>query len=124
VVRVGRYPWGDDWADDCCNSEEANLSRPTPVGCFPAGASAEGVHDLAGNVWEWCSDWYDEEAYARRADRVTRNPSGAKSGDFRVLRGGCWANDRNIVRCACRRRGFPVRRYDYFGFRVARSSLP
>ncbi len=123
VMRVGRYPWGDDWADDCCNSKELNLGRPTPVGIFPAGASAEGVLDLAGNVWEWCGDWYDEKAYARRAGRVTRNPGGAESGDYRVLRGGCWANDRNIVRCASRRWNDPDYRDARDGFRVARSSL-
>ena len=51
------------------NSEELNLERTTPVGIFPDGTSAEGVLDLAGNVWEWCSDWYDEKAYNRRAGR-------------------------------------------------------
>ena len=119
-----RYPWGDDWADDHCNSEELNLGRTTPVGVFPAGASAEPerVHDLAGNVWEWCSDWYDEKAYAGRAGRVMRNPIGAERGDFRVLRGGSWGNNRTYVRCAFRDWIAPVYRNVNDGFRVARSS--
>jgi formylglycine-generating enzyme required for sulfatase activity len=127
-----RYPWsgvlslskGDDWADDHCNSEELNLGRTTPVGVFPAGASAEPerVHDLAGNVWEWCSDWYDAEAYAERAGHVTRNPTGPGRGDTRVLRGGSWGNDRTYVRCASRHGPYPGYWFDYDGFRVARSS--
>jgi formylglycine-generating enzyme required for sulfatase activity len=119
-----RYPWGDDWAEDHCNSEELNLGRTTPVGCFPAGASAEPerVHDLAGNVWEWCSDWDDAKAYAARADRVTRNPTGAERGDYRVLRGGSWGNDRTCVRCASRYGDVPDGRFAGGGFRVARSS--
>ena len=59
-----RYPWGDDWAEGQCNSKELNLERTTAVGIFPDGISAEGVLDLAGNVWEWCSDWFDEKAYS------------------------------------------------------------
>ena len=91
----GRYPWGDDWAEDHCNSRELNLGRTTPLGCFPAGASPEGIHDLAGNVWEWCSDRYDARAYADCAGRVTRNPIGAETGTDHVRRGGSYYNDRN-----------------------------
>jgi formylglycine-generating enzyme required for sulfatase activity len=125
-----RYPWsgvlslskGDDWADDRCNSEELKLGRTTPVGVFPAGASAEGVLDLSGNAWEWCRDWYDAKAYAERAGRVTRNPTGAERGNTRVLRGGSWRDDRTYVRCAFRGRYYPVGRNDDYGFRVARGS--
>ena len=95
-----RYPWGNDWGEGQANSKELNLERTTAVGIFPQGISAEGVLDLAGNVWEWCSDWFDEKAYSRRGSKVTPNPAGAKSGDYRVLRGGSWYNDKNIVRCA------------------------
>jgi formylglycine-generating enzyme required for sulfatase activity len=117
-----RYPWDDDWTDDRCNSEELKLERTAPVGCFPAGASPEGIHDLAGNVWEWCSDWYDAKAYAGRAGRVTRNPTGPGRGDYCVLRGGGWDSNRTYVRCAFRDRYFPVGRGGLSGFRVARSS--
>ena len=118
-----RYPWGNDWGEGQANSKELNLERTTAVGIFPQGISAEGVLDLAGNVWEWCSDWFDEKAYSRRASKVTPNPAGAKSGDYRVLRGGSWYNDKNNVRCASRSWDVPDGRVDFFGFRVARSSL-
>lgn len=94
------------------------------MGCYPAGTSAEPerVHDLAGNVWEWCRDRYDEKAYAGRAGRVTRNPIGAERGNSRVLRGGSWGNDRIYVRCAYRGRSNLDYGSDFIGFRVARSS--
>ena len=118
-----RYPWGNDWGEGQANSKELNLERTTAVGIFPQGISAEGVLDLAGNVWEWCSDWFDEKAYSRRASRVTSNPAGANSGKYKVLRGGSWYNDKNDVRCAFPRRAPPVSRDVAVGFRVARSSL-
>jgi formylglycine-generating enzyme required for sulfatase activity len=119
---ASRYPWGDDWIEGRCNSKELGLGRTTPVGIFPQGASAEGVLDLAGNVWEWCNDWYDEKAYQRRAGSITRNPVGPRSGSYKVLRGGSWYNDRNVVRCAYRHRYYPGIRNAYGGCRVARSS--
>ncbi len=118
-----RYPWADDWLAGRCNSKEFGLERTTPVGIFPDGGSPEGVLDLAGNVWEWCSDWYDEKEYQRRPDRATRDPAGPASGQYRVLRGGSWYNDRNLVRCACRDWIDPDHRNAFNGFRVARGSL-
>ncbi|MCX6030948.1 MAG: SUMF1/EgtB/PvdO family nonheme iron enzyme [Chloroflexi bacterium] len=121
-MGANRYPWGDAWLDDHCNSKELRLERATPVGIFPHGASPEGVLDLAGNVWEWCSDWHAADAYRQRAGRITPNPTGPRTGDFKVLRGGSWYNDRNVVRCASRNWNYPDDRGDGNGFRVARSS--
>jgi formylglycine-generating enzyme required for sulfatase activity/energy-coupling factor transporter ATP-binding protein EcfA2 len=117
------YPWGEGWQPDRANTEELGLERTTPVGIYPDGASPEGLLDMAGQVWEWCSDWYAEDAYRRRADRVTRDPLGPDKGEFKILRGGSWYNDRNFVRCASRGRGIPVGRDDISGFRVARGPL-
>ena len=80
-----RYPWGN--ADmDCrllnyhpCNS--VNM----PVGSYPAGVSPYGVHDMAGNVAEWCQDYFSTTYYQRSP---YRNPLGPETGGFRVMRGG------------------------------------
>lgn len=122
-VRVKRYPWGDEWVEGRTNSKELGLERTTPAGIFPDGASGEGVLDLSGNVWEWCSDWYGEKTYVERAKRTERDPQGPPRGDYKVLRGGSWYNDRTTVRCAFRSRLFPDVRNGDIGFRVARGSL-
>ena len=116
-----RYPWGDDWRDGLANTKELNLERSTPVGIFQDGASFEGLLDMTGNVWEWCSDWYDEKAYERRGEHIVRDPAGPAKGDYKVLRGGSWYNDRNTVRCAYRNGDNPDYRTGSVGFRVARS---
>ena len=116
-----RYPWGDDWREDHCNSEEAGLGVTSPVGIFPRGAAAGGVEDLVGNVWEWCRDWYSEDYYAHSQDE--RNPAGPDQGDARVLRGGSWYSE-GPVRCRCAFRSWLSPRYRNTdgGFRCVRAS--
>ena len=79
------YPWGNDVPTSAyCNY---NLSRSftEPIGSYGDYTSVEGVHDLAGNVWEWCSDWY--EPYSA-GDQI--NPTGPETGTYKILRGGSW----------------------------------
>jgi formylglycine-generating enzyme required for sulfatase activity len=74
-----------DWKTD---SLDDGYGDTAPVGNYPAGASPYGVLDLAGNVWEWVSDWYHANYYV---NSPSSNPTGPSSGQEHVLRGGSWA---------------------------------
>ncbi len=121
------YPWGDEFdADivnicdgDCDESQaDADVSdgypRTAPVNSFPEGASPIGAVDMAGNVWEWVSDWYDEEAYD---SEDTENPTGPISGDLKTVRGGSWFDTGNFVAVAVRFPVPPDESGDTIGFR-------
>ncbi|MEA3349824.1 MAG: formylglycine-generating enzyme family protein, partial [Chloroflexota bacterium] len=118
-VRVDRiYPWGDDWDSGKCNFGENNIANTTPVGQYsPEGDSPYGCTDMAGNVWEWCADWFAEDAYKNREDGL-KDPQGAQQGGSRLLRGGSWSSNRRVVRCAARGRYSPDFFYFSIGFRV------
>lgn len=90
-----------------------------PVGTYESNAF--GLHDMHGNVWEWCADWYDAEAYKGRRG-VTPDPIvRSASDDRRVLRGGGWGSDAGSARSADRSRITPDIRNSGTGFRVART---
>ena len=91
----------------------------SPVGSF--AANGYGLYDMAGNVWEWCWDWYDSSYYTTSPGT---DPRGATSGSYRVIRGGCWGIWANGCCAAARAAYGPGDFDDYFGFRVARSSVP
>jgi formylglycine-generating enzyme required for sulfatase activity/energy-coupling factor transporter ATP-binding protein EcfA2 len=110
-----KYPWGEHSDENLCNSSKSGLHRTRPVGIFPKGKSPYGCFDMAGNVWEWCSDKYDDNYYANSPDI---NPKGPSGGDDRVNRGGCWFNSARDYRSAQRdRNDRRYRRYD-LGFRL------
>jgi formylglycine-generating enzyme required for sulfatase activity len=87
--------------------------RTVPVGSFPA--NYYGLHDMHGNVWEWCSDWYDAGYYSRSP---RQDPQGPESGVYRVLRGGSWRNQAATCRSAYRNALAPNQRQPFIGFRV------
>jgi formylglycine-generating enzyme required for sulfatase activity len=93
------YPWGDEFNKNYCNSSECGLGRTSPVGIFLKNKSPFGCMDMAGNVWEWCADWYDANYYSKSP---VKNPQGPTNGSRRVLRGGSWDSDAFFCRAAYR----------------------
>ena len=87
--------------------------QTTPAGSFPPNGF--GLYDMHGNVWEWCSDWYDDSY----ANAKNQDPAGPDSGSSRVLRGGSWYFNPGYCRSAIRYGGPPDYRYLFIGFRVA-----
>ena len=100
----GNYPYNG-------NAKGQYREKTTPVGSFPRNAL--GLYDMHGNVWEWCSDWYDD--YPTGAQT---NPQGASSGSGRVLRGGSWASIARDCRSANRNNNTPDFRFNFLGFRL------
>ncbi len=116
-----RYPWGDA----APSSSTANLGQvrfhPAGVGSFPAGASAYGVRQLLGDVWEWTSTSFTGHPgfcvfpYAEYSEVFF-------GADYKVLRGGSWATDPLAVRNTFRNWDYPIRRQIFAGFRCARDA--
>ena len=95
------YPWGDDFDQKKCNNAETDLNHTTPVIQYPRGGSPYGCYDMAGNVWEWCADRYDE---ARK--------------DSCVRRGGSWYSQSESLRVSARGLGYVDSRSYDLGFRL------
>jgi formylglycine-generating enzyme required for sulfatase activity len=122
-----KYPWGNyEGRGDLANFADRNTDFAwsdrdiddgypvtSPVGAFPLGASAFGMEDMAGNVWEWCLDYY--EPY-RPAPKV--NPRGPTMGNRRVYRGGSWKSRFNSLRTTVRGSNVPTFSCNDLGFRV------
>lgn len=125
------YPWGNQnltgtsaniadrsaalrWSD---NSVEDNQKRTAPVGSFPDGNSPYGVEDMAGNVWEWCYDWWSKDFYSISP---SQNPIGPEAGEFRVIRGGSWFYSSDGTRTTQRMHFRPAGISEAVGFRCVK----
>jgi formylglycine-generating enzyme required for sulfatase activity len=119
------YPWQDSnqFFPDRANvlDDPIFASGPypytSPAGYFPP--NGYGLYDMAGNVWEWCWDWYDADWYTSVAASAddTRGPD---SGEYRVLRGGSWNDDYPLARCAKRGLDSASAAFNFYGFRCAK----
>lgn len=127
-VEGRRYPWGELWNPWAGNhgrfgwdvTDAADgFAELAPVGSFRAGATPEGVYDLAGNVAEWVSDRY-APAYEPGPVRDPQGPNGGSS-NLRVVRGGSYGHARFRLRGASRTFAEPSERRATLGFRCARS---
>jgi len=129
-----KYVWGDDATPRVSGRPHANVADESarrvfagwthfagyddghvytaPVGAFEPNGF--GLHDMAGSVWEWTADWYDENRYASPAAAGTTGP---ELGVHRVLRGGAWSDDPAHLRVSIRNKDAAVRRLPTTGFR-------
>lgn len=116
--RRRRWPWGDsEWTPALANLGGESL-RPAPLGAYPAGASAYGVEQLVGDVWEWTSSGF--EPWPGFTPMLYADYSAPFfGGDYRVLRGGSWAVGGASVRPSFRNWDLPIRRQVFSGLRLA-----
>jgi len=111
------FPWGDDAITPERANFAAKVGHPQPVGTHPEGRTPLGIHDLSGNVAEWCGDWFAEDYYAVAS---TDSPTGPDQGERRVRRGGCWAMAAEQQTVAARGSSAPDYRPKCIGFRCVR----
>jgi formylglycine-generating enzyme required for sulfatase activity len=130
-----RYQWGDDpdKGKGWCNAPDLTAKKTfpqwtvfnwddgflytAPVGSFKGNAF--GLHDMHGNVWEWCHDWYGQYKGEDQS-----NPAGPADGEDRVVRGGSWIYIPGDIRSAFRDRADPRGRLSYYGFRLVLAPGP
>jgi formylglycine-generating enzyme required for sulfatase activity len=113
AARGGReyvhYPWGETFEEGRCAHNGANRE---PVAKYPA--NGYGVYDMVGNVWQWCRDWYDPEAYRHLPER---DPVCLTDTGVRAVRGGSYSYSTRGLRLAFRASAKPDRVDNSFGFR-------
>lgn len=109
------YPWGSEPDATKANvrGKKDGYRYSAPVGLDPYGASPYGIHDMAGNVWEWTADWYQPHP-------GNTHPSDFYGKQFRVIKGGSWFSNMDLARITVRGKSLPDRRSNYIGFRCAK----
>ena len=117
------YPWGNEAPTPLhANYGKTGLNNhgaSVPVGSLEEGKSPYGLYDMAGNVWEWVSDWYDHDYYK---NSPSKNPTGPPMGGYKVIRGGSWNSNPRALRSSDRYWDPPSFRSQYVpGFRCAKT---
>lgn len=107
------YPSGES-----VEKGEANFFSSETTAVMSYAPNPYGLYDMAGNVYEWCSDWY-EYNYYDQSQQESDNPKGPQQGVYRVLRGGCWKSLKEDLRCSHRHRNSPSIANRTYGFRCA-----
>jgi formylglycine-generating enzyme required for sulfatase activity len=110
-----RYPWGNNIPSCTLANFSGCGSQTKPVGSHSSGVSPYDIHDMAGNVWEWCWDWYSSTYYS---GSPYSNPMGPSTGSTRVLRGGSWISKDYDIRSASRFNFDPSSGRRRIGFRL------
>ncbi len=120
------YPWGNDpVTGNRTNYSIANVtfwegpSTLAKVNQYDYGRSPYGAYEMAGNVWEWVQDWYDESYYKKSP---SQNPTGPSEGVARVIRGGSWQNTPDTLRASNRNKHAPTETRVYIGSRCAKDA--
>lgn len=114
-----KFPWGNTWNPDLLNNWESGPNRTTKVNAYPDGRSPYGVYDMAGNVWEWCLDWFTDNF----EELKPFDPIGPNIGDRKIDRGGGWYHDVGLPFTFLRAADDPGDIFSHCGFRVVRSSV-
>lgn len=115
------YPWGSESPTCALANYSGCMVWTSPVGSCPAGNSALGFSDMAGNVWEWCNDWW----VCNAGDEYVQDPVGPSTGSWRAVRGGAWTSGGNDMKSANRYNyGGPESSASEVGFRAAKTVGP
>tara|TARA_Y100001936_G_scaffold118412_1_gene115853 strand:- start:4591 stop:5391 length:801 start_codon:yes stop_codon:yes gene_type:complete len=93
-----------------------NYSHTAPVNYYHSGVSPFGLYNVAGNVWEWCLDWYDKNYYKSSPEINPEGPRGPLK--MKVLRGGSWVNSIEGVKVVKRAHNYPNIKNEIYGFRT------
>jgi formylglycine-generating enzyme required for sulfatase activity len=114
------YPWGND--PFCNHANYGNcLGDTSGATIYDLGQSRYGVYNMAGNVWEWVSDWYAADYYR---PALQEDPQGSETGTEKVLRGGSWKDDYAEMRSVNREAEDPAYSSNAIGFRCAKDANP
>jgi sulfatase modifying factor 1 len=117
------YPWGNDPPTpmQAVFGLKEGTETVSPIGNREKGQSPYGARDLAGNLYEWTTDWYDEEYYQKIP---AINPQGPAEGTAKVQRGGSYTNTPYRLRSSFRTKGDPTEHEPNVGFRCAQDAPP